>query len=100
MLPRLVLTLSLSLCLLTFSQQLMAKQQLKVATFNVSMEAENYLPRGTRGSSQVLIDVLANGEHPQVKNIAAIIQRVRPDILLLNEFDYIENPGSGYRSLY
>nr|WP_189434334.1 endonuclease/exonuclease/phosphatase family protein [Alishewanella longhuensis] len=73
----------------------MAQTQLKVATFNVSMEAENYLPRGERGSSQVLIDILANGEHPQVKNIAAIIQQVRPDILLLNEFDYIEDPKLG-----
>jgi len=95
MLKRLLFTLFIGLTLLTCSQQLMAKQQLKVATFNVSMEAENYLPRGTRGNSQVLIDVLANGEHPQVKNIAAIIQRVRPDILLLNEFDYIENPAQG-----
>jgi endonuclease/exonuclease/phosphatase family metal-dependent hydrolase len=95
MLQRLVLALSLGLCLSTCSQHLMAKPQLKVATFNVSMEAENYLPRGARGNSQVLIDVLAHGEHPQVKNIAAIIQRVRPDILLLNEFDYIEDPALG-----
>lgn len=73
----------------------MQTNQLKIATFNVSMEAENYLPRGERGSSQVLIGILANGEHPQVKNIAAIIQRVRPDILLLNEFDYIEDPKLG-----
>ncbi|WP_449360590.1 hypothetical protein [Alishewanella longhuensis] len=45
----------------------MAQTQLKVATFNVSMEAGNYLPRGEQGDSQVLIDILANGEHPQVR---------------------------------
>ncbi|CAM5189883.1 endonuclease [Alishewanella longhuensis] len=76
----------------------MAQTQLKVATFNVSMEAGNYLPRGEQGDSQVLIDILANGEHPQVKNIAAIIQQVRPDILLLNEFDYIEDPKLGIKA--
>ena len=73
----------------------MSETQLKVATFNVSMEAQNYLPRGEPGNSQVLIDILATGEQQQVKNIAAIIQRVRPDILLLNEFDYIDDPKLG-----
>lgn len=86
--------------LITFAVSMMPAvamhtNQLKIAAFNVSMEAENYLPRGERGSSQVLIDILANAEHPQVKNIAAIIQQVRPDILLLNEFDYIEDPKLG-----
>lgn len=73
----------------------MANQQLKIATFNVSMEADNYLPKGTLGNNQVLADVLANGNNTQVKNIAAIIQRVRPDIILLNEFDYIATPAHG-----
>lgn len=68
---------------------------LTIATFNVSMEADNYLPRGEQGNADVLKSVLANGEHPQVKNIAAIIQRVRPDVLFLNEFDYIEDPKLG-----
>ena len=94
MLQRLIAKLCVGFFLLN-SQVLMATQQITVATFNVSMEAENYLPRGERGSSQILIDILANGDHPQVKNIAAIIQRVRPDILLLNEFDYIADPKQG-----
>ncbi len=94
MLQRLIAKLFVGFFLLN-SQVLMATQQITVATFNVSMEAENYLPRGERGSSQILIDILANGDHPQVKNIAAIIQRVRPDILLLNEFDYIADPKQG-----
>lgn len=94
MLQRLIAKLCVGFFLLN-SQVLMATQQITVATFNVSMEAENYLPRGERGSSQILVDILANGDHPQVKNIAAIIQRVRPDILLLNEFDYIADPKQG-----
>ncbi|EHR41820.1 endonuclease/exonuclease/phosphatase family protein [Alishewanella jeotgali] len=94
MLQRLIAKLWVGFFLLN-SQVLMATQQITVATFNVSMEAENYLPRGERGSSQILVDILANGDHPQVKNIAAIIQRVRPDILLLNEFDYIADPKQG-----
>ncbi|WP_019676699.1 endonuclease/exonuclease/phosphatase family protein [Arsukibacterium perlucidum] len=69
--------------------------KIKVATFNVSMESSNYLPRGETGDNTVLAKILADGNNPQVKNIATIIQRVRPDVMLLNEFDYIENPESG-----
>ncbi|WP_213996979.1 endonuclease/exonuclease/phosphatase family protein [Arsukibacterium sp.] len=72
--------------------------EIKVATFNVSMESTNYLPPGETGDNAVLANVLANGENPQVKNIAAIIQRVRPDVLLLNEFDYIEQPNKGIKA--
>lgn len=63
---------------------------LKVATFNVSMEALNYIDH-KRGepinvSEQTLINALAS-DHQQIKNIAEIIQTVNPDIILLNEFD-------------
>ena len=74
----------------------MAKEHtLTVATFNVSMESENYLAKGVAGSPQVLSTLLAEGDHPQIKNIAAIVQQTQPDILLLNEFDYIEDPKVG-----
>ncbi len=39
--------------------------------------------------------MLSDGAHPQIRNIAEILQRVRPDIVLLNEFDYIEDPKRG-----
>lgn len=69
---------------------------LKFATFNVSMESENYVPRGTKDlSDKILIQELASGENQQIKNIAKIIQTVRPDIILLNEFDYIADPNQG-----
>lgn len=69
--------------------------ELTVATFNVSMEAENYLPRGQRGDQTVLIERLASGQEPQIKAIAKIIQLTRPDVILLTEFDYIESPEKG-----
>ncbi|MFC4655260.1 endonuclease/exonuclease/phosphatase family protein [Rheinheimera marina] len=73
----------------------MATNSLKVATFNVSMESENYLPRGAALQPELLSQLLAQGKHPQIQNIASIIQRVRPDVLLLNEFDYIAQPEHG-----
>ncbi|WP_448555392.1 endonuclease/exonuclease/phosphatase family protein [Thalassotalea montiporae] len=72
----------------------MAADTIKIATFNVSMEALNYLPRGERGQvtpkGSELTAALAS-QHQQIKNIAEIIQRVNPDILLLNEFDRTDN---------
>lgn len=77
----------------TFEDEL---TQITFATFNVSMESENYLGRYAEGvSTQVLIDELESGTSPHIKNIANIIQTKRPDVILLNEFDYIENPEQG-----
>lgn len=64
-------------------------ERIRVATFNVSMEAGNYLSEGDAPGPEVLHRVLSDPDHPQARTIAEIIQRVRPDILLLNEFDYI-----------
>ena len=74
--------------------------ELTVATFNVSMEAENYVSKsdvakGEALGPQVLASQLKKGDHPQIRNIAAIIQQVQPDIILLNEFDYIADPAEG-----
>lgn len=86
--------LPLLFCLAILPTALQA-QRLKVATFNVSMEATNYEYLGLPVTGDVLPEVLKNGENQQVKNIAEIIQRVNPDILLLNEFDYIEDKQRG-----
>jgi hypothetical protein len=69
--------------------------ELTIATFNVSMEAENYVAKGEPIGPQVLANLLKQGENPQIRNIAAIIQQVQPDIILLNEFDYISDPANG-----
>ena len=71
-----------------------AKQALKIATFNVSMEALNYLPydptRQTKATGNELLAALKSN-HQQIKNIAEIIQQINPDIILLNEFDRSSN---------
>ncbi len=68
--------------------------KIKIASFNVSMDATNYLPKGEIGTGNELTQALKS-DHQQIKNIAEIIQRNRPDIILLNEFDYIEDPKQG-----
>lgn len=77
----------------------MTKSTIRVSTFNVSIEATSYLSREEVAKdpsrSSVVSQFLASGDHPQIKNIAEIIQRTRPDILLLNEFDYIRDPKQG-----
>ncbi|MEM7231860.1 MAG: endonuclease/exonuclease/phosphatase family protein [Planctomycetota bacterium] len=54
----------------------------RVATFNASL---------TRSGSGQLISDLSSGSNPQARVIAETIQRVRPDIVLLNEFDFDED---------
>jgi endonuclease/exonuclease/phosphatase family metal-dependent hydrolase len=61
--------------------------QLRVATFNAS------LYRDSRGQ---LADDLQGGDDQQAAKVAEIIQRVRPDILLVNEFDW-DADGSAAR---
>lgn len=76
-----------------------AESSLRVATFNVSIEATNYLGRSVIADnptrSSIVQEELKSGDNQQIKNIAEIIQRTRPDILLLNEFDYIPDPNEG-----
>lgn len=72
---------------------------LRVATFNVSMEATNYMSFDEIAENperrKIVQEYLASGETQQMKNVAEIIQRIRPDILLLNEFDYVSDPSKG-----
>ncbi|MBB1343408.1 endonuclease/exonuclease/phosphatase family protein [Pseudoalteromonas sp. SR45-6] len=77
-------------CLLIsgFSNSALAASSLRVATFNVSMDATNYAENDNPLDAKGLVNALQS-DHPQIKNIAEIIQRIRPDILLLNEFDYV-----------
>ena len=63
-------------------------KSIRIATFNVSMDATNYVEQGKVPKGDELQSNLRNGEHQQIKNISEIIQQLRPDIVLLNEFDY------------
>jgi hypothetical protein len=51
----------------------------RIATFNCSLN---------RAAQGELLRDLSNPDDPQARAVAEIIQRVRPDILLLQEFDY------------
>ena len=61
----------------------LAEQTLRIATFNIAM-----------GFAQAgeMTAVLESGEHARLLKVAEILQRVRPDIVLLNEFDF--DPGT------
>ena len=54
---------------------------IRVATYNTSM---------FRNRDGQLVGDLEKGDNEQARKIAEVIQRVRPDILLCNEFDYDE----------
>lgn len=91
-----ILTHLLATTLLVYSGVAMSETaeqssaKLRIATFNVSMEALNYLPSTPGKEVHVKGNELALAlaqDHQQIKNIAEIIQRVNPDIILLNEFD-------------
>ena len=53
----------------------------RFATFNASLN---------RNFAGQLVADLSTSNNAQAKVIAEIIQRVRPDVLLINEFDYVE----------
>jgi endonuclease/exonuclease/phosphatase family metal-dependent hydrolase len=56
-----------------------APGSIRVATFNTSL---------FRNNSQELIEDMRSSETEQATTIAEIIQRLRPDVIILNEFDY------------
>lgn len=77
------------LCVVSFGGVALGQEQgngaaapasgLRVATYNTSL---------FRNESGQLIRDLEGGQNAQAKKIAEVIQRVRPDVMLLNEFDY------------
>jgi len=56
------------------------KGELRIATFNA------YLNRSREGE---ILENAQSGNDQQIAKVAEIIQRVRPEILLLQEFDYV-----------
>ena len=58
------------------------KKTVRFGTFNASLN---------RNSAGALITDLSSPDNEQAKAIAEIIQRVNPDVLLMNEFDFDEN---------
>ena len=76
------------LLIMTYSTSSLAQDTVRIATFNVSMDSSNHLPNDALPNTHesVLPKVLQEN-NPQIRGIAEIIRRVRPDIFLLNEFD-------------
>ncbi|WP_203137986.1 endonuclease/exonuclease/phosphatase family protein [Microbacterium sp. JZ31] len=56
-------------------------RSLRVATYNLSLN---------RNEPGQLVRDLSTGADPQARTVAEIIQRAQPDVVLLNEFDYVE----------
>jgi hypothetical protein len=56
-----------------------ASETIRIATFNVSL--------GRKGPGLLLRD-LGRGDDPQIATVMSIISKVRPDILLLTDFDH------------
>jgi 3-phytase len=57
-----------------------SKSTVRFATFNASVN---------RNAEGELVADLSTGADPQLRNVAEIIQRARPDVLLINEFDFV-----------
>jgi endonuclease/exonuclease/phosphatase family metal-dependent hydrolase len=55
---------------------------LRIATFNASLN---------RAAEGELVEDLSTADDQQAANVAAILQHTRPDVVLLNEFDYVED---------
>ncbi|MBS0262628.1 MAG: endonuclease/exonuclease/phosphatase family protein [Planctomycetes bacterium] len=56
-----------------------APRQVRFTTYNIEILSAEKLKR---------VDAEGRGNHPQLLKAAEIIQRVRPDVLLINEIDY------------
>jgi hypothetical protein len=90
-----LITLLLTVIMVSTSSKAMSTEstkELRIATFNVSMEALNYIDRKSNekvNPNKLTEELRKNSQ--QIKNIAEIIQRTNPDIILLNEFDRVDN---------
>jgi len=67
--------------------------RLRIATYNASLYGK---------SEGMVAEKLRSGKNQQAKQIAAIVQTVRPDILLVNEIDYDDDAATAkwLRDLY
>jgi endonuclease/exonuclease/phosphatase family metal-dependent hydrolase len=78
---------ALLLLIIATASRLDAAEQLRIATYNIAMYGER---------AGGLADRLRGGNDPRAKGVAEVIQRVRPDVLLLCEIDY-EADGAALR---
>ncbi|GAA1906753.1 endonuclease/exonuclease/phosphatase family protein [Nocardioides lentus] len=62
-----------------------AREAVRFATFNASLN---------RAAEGGLSADLASGDDEQIRNAAETVQRTRPDVLLVNEFDFVAGGGA------
>ena len=65
--------------------------QIRVATFNASLN---------RAAEGELVADLSTPDDPQAREVAEVVQRVRPDVLLINEFDHAPAAVDLFRDNY
>jgi endonuclease/exonuclease/phosphatase family metal-dependent hydrolase len=65
--------------------------QVRVATFNASLN---------RAAEGELVANLSTPDDPQAREVAEVVQRVRPDVLLINEFDHAPAAVDLFRDNY
>jgi endonuclease/exonuclease/phosphatase family metal-dependent hydrolase len=75
-----------TICAVGFLESANAASTLRIATYNTSLY---------RDAGGQLARDLEPGENEQAKRIAEVIQRVRPDVMLINEFDYDPTGNAG-----
>ena len=65
--------------------------EVRVATFNASLN---------RAAEGELVADLSSPDDPQAREVAEVVQRVRPDVLLVNEFDHAPAAVDLFRDNY
>lgn len=75
----LLATLAIAVIVMPNVSQAQPPKTVRFATFNTSLN---------RKQAGQLIDDLQQPDHSQARHVAEILQRVRPDVVLLNEVDY------------
>jgi len=76
---------------LTGSSASAEPEQIRVATFNASLN---------RAADGELVTDLSTPDDPQAREVAEVVQRVRPDVLLVNEFDHAPEAADLFRANY
>lgn len=69
----------IAIILLLLMPSTAVSDQIRIATYNASM---------TRSGPGLLLRAIEKDKDDQIKNVVAILQHIRPDILLINEFDF------------
>jgi Endonuclease/Exonuclease/phosphatase family len=67
----------------------------RFATFNASLNRPQAAPGADSLTTQLANPGVNDQYRNQAKNVAEVIQRVRPDVLLINEFDPFQNGDVG-----